>query len=242
MFNRYWTQDNSNMKYYSLSASPEPKIIGVNNGVYQGIIKWKYFTNSGSEKQILDYFSIKKHISNQATIDPIDFEIEYVEALQSAKMTDFFRFSPALYGVSFFVSKKAMNVLTEFNLPLSTFIPVQIIHRDIYYEYYAFYVAVHYREDAVDFSKSIFYEGTKFSLAPRKYLAIKNVTDYKQHKGSISSEKLAYNKKFNFSLDLFDTLFGKVDYYISERLKTAIEQAGLTGVIIKQPEEPVLIL
>lgn len=230
------------MKYYSLSGASEPKVIGVNNGVYQGNIIWKKFRNKNSEEIINgSYFSLEKHTENKGMLEAIDFEIEYIEALKSAKMTDFFKYSPKLWGVDFFITKKVKLLLSQFNLPTSAFIPSWIYHREVKYEYYAMYLATHYREDSFDFSKSLFYEGIRHSLQPKIYIKLNDVVDYKNYKGLKTPEKLKYNEKFDPSLDLFDTLCGSGNYYISERLKNEIEVAGITGIVIREPKEPELI-
>lgn len=225
-------------KYFELSGSWEPKVIGVNNGVCQGNIIWKKFEHKESEKKIMNYFSLKKLINNGPAIEPIDFEIEYVEAYKGAKMTDFFMFSPALYGISFFVTKKVKDVLSKFKLPLSAFIPVTIFHGEIKYEYYAFYIPVHYRDDSVDFSKSIFFKGS--AIVGKTFIQFKNAEEYKNFKSQKSAEKIKFNKKFDNTLDLFETIWGG-GYFISENLKVAIEEVNITGILIREPKSPELI-
>ena len=233
------------MKFYKLSVSSEPKVIGVNNGVYQGNIAWKKFELKNSEKKIKEgYFSLKKHLENKKIIEPIDFEIEYIEALKAAKLTDFFTYSPILWGVNYFVTKKVKDLLGSFKLPLSAFIPANIFHKGIKYEYYAFYVPVHYREDSFDFSNSVFYDGLPNSMKPKQYLNFNSIDDYRNCKpGTLKqSEKLAFNNNFDNTLDLFDSLYIGKGYIISESLKLAMEEAAVTGIVIREPEEPELVL
>lgn len=225
--------------YFKLSVSCEPKVIGVNNGVCQGNIIWKKFASKTSEKIITDYFSLKKFINNQPFIEPIDFEIEYVEAYKNAKMTDFFMYSPALFGVSYFITKKVVGILLKFNLPLSTFIPVSIYHKGVKYEYYAFYVAVHYREDSLDFLKSIFFDGIGFEKT--KIITFNSKEDYLKNR-FVGAEVIAFNKRFDTDLDLFKMLWSGKSYYISENLKRALEQAEVTGISIEDPINPKLHL
>jgi len=224
-------------KYFNIVSSPEPSIIGVQNGVCQGNIIWKKFSKKESQREILDYFSLKKFIENNSEITSIDFEIEFVDAYKVAKMTDFFVFSPALYGISFFVSQKVVDILISFKLPLCAFIPVIIYHRDIKHRYYAFYLPSHYRERVVDFKKSIFFK--KLDFHKRQEIHFRDIDEYLADR-LVYAEKIYFNETFDKSLDLFALVWGS-GYYISESLKIAIESEGLTGIVILEPKEPELI-
>lgn len=224
------------MKYFKLSVNCEPEIIGVNNGFSQGDIIWKNFNYADSENRIMNYFSIKKFIANNPIIEPRDFTFEYVEAEKKAKMTDFFLFSPMLFGIKHFVTKKVVDLLSKYNLPVHRFIPVNIYHKGVKYEYYALYIAVHYREDSIDFSESVFYDGTEYGA--KTYVKLKSVEEYRNYKGLKNFSLIKFNEKFDHTLDLFDMIWG--NHYISETLKLAIEEAELTGIIIREPKNPTL--
>lgn|GEM_PF-1011469 len=236
--NSHYLNYNTKMKYYHLFVSCEPEVIGVNNGFSQGNIIWNKFNYNESENRIMNYFSINKFIKNNQVIEPIDFTFEYVEAEKKAKMTDFFLFSPMLFGVRHFVTKKVVDLLNNFNLPLHKFIPVNIYQQGKRYEYYAFYIATHYREDSINFSESIFYDGTEYG--EKTFVKLDNVEEYRNYKGLKKFSQIKFNENFDTSLDLFDMIWGL--HYISEKLKLAIEQAKLTGIVIREPKNPEFIL
>ncbi len=224
------------MKYYKLFVNCEPEIIGVDNGFSQGDIIWENFNYADCENRIMNYFSIKKFIKNESVIEPIDFTFEYIEAEKKANMTDFFLFSPMLFGIKHFVTKKVVDVLSKYCLPLHAFIPANIYHRGIKYEYYALYVKVHYREESIDFLKSIFYDGTEYG--EKEFVKLKNVEEYKNYRGLKNFSILKFNEKFDPNLDLFGIWS---NHYISESLKSAMDEAGLTGIVIREPKNPELV-
>lgn len=226
------------MKYFKLEKNAEPKAIGVRNGVYQGEVKWKSFKNKKTVAEIQEYFSINRYRTNYFEIKPFNFYFEYVEACKGAKMTDFFCFSPALWGVAFFITNTAKVLFCKFNLPVHTYIPVKIYHKEIEYHYWALYIPYSYRFDSIDFNKTIFFSGTL--LQGKQFLQFKDEGDWNKNR-VFGIEKLFFNDSFDTSLDLFSSSFSGGGYYISERLKIAIEEAGLTGIVIKEPKEPELI-
>ena len=220
-------------KYYELSGSSESKIIGVRNGIHQGEIKWKRFKKLESEKKILNYF-ISKMWKSLDTLEPIDFELEYVEAYKSAKMTDFFMFTPALYRVYFLVSEKIIEIFSKHRLPLHTFIPAYVYHKEIKYKYWAFYVPQFHDENFISFDRSVFNKG---SLLNKELVTFANITDYKKS-GYILNERLVFNSKIDSSLDLFSSSLLCHRYLVSEELKEALENGGVTGVEIIEPTRP----
>lgn len=223
------------MKYYELSVSSEPKIIGVRNGVNQGKIKWKQFKSKSSEKKIIHFF-LDKLGESLDKIEPIDFEIEYVEAYKTAKMTDFFIFTPALYGVNFLVSNKVVELLKRFHLPIHTYIPAQIYHKDILYQYYGLYIPQYYTKKALVIEKCVFNKGNNVK---KEFITFKKLEDYLNYKENyLSAEKITFNKTVDTTLDLFQSIFFGYSFLISEKLKMAIEEAGVTGLVIQELKSP----
>ncbi len=223
------------MKYFKLRGNSDPKIIGVNNGVHQGEIKWRKFANNKAQKIIMEYFSLEKYRKNIEEIESFNFEIQYVEAYRSAKLTDFFRFTPRLWGIEFFVTNEVKELFSQFNLPMHAYIPVNIYHKQKLYNYSALYIPYSYRLDSIDFENSIFFKGNE--ILGKKYFKFKDEEDWSKNKIS-QAEKLFFNENFDKSLDLFISSFGGGGYYVSERLKKAIEEHSLTGVRLLEPKDP----
>jgi len=230
-----------NKKYYKLSHSSDPKIIGVSNGVCQGNIKWKYFHAPKSEELISQYFSLSKFLKHEKKIEPINFEIEYVEAYKTAKLTDLFLFSPALYGVSYFVSSKVKEIFESFKLPISTFIPAVIYHNGNKYHYWAFYIVEQTKYDTVDFQHSKFYKGLTQSIFPKRYIYFKSFEEYHSYKEDlVAREVIKINKHFNQNLDLHSCIWHPGGYLISEELKLELEKSNLKGLVISEIIHPKL--
>lgn len=227
------------MRYFNLISDSDPKTIGVRNGVHQGEIKWSKFLNDKVQMDILEYFSLEKYRTNMNEVKPYDFEIEYVEAYKSAKLTDFFTFTPRLWGIEFLITENVKALLDKFCLPVHTYIPAQIYKKGKSYQYWALYIPYTYRLDSIDFKNTIFFKGSE--LSGKEYLQFDNVEDWNKNK-VFGVEKLCLNNNFKRTLNLFKISFGGGGYYISESLKEAIGKAELTGIVIKEPKEPELII
>lgn len=219
-------------KYFQISQSSEPKIIGVRNGVHQGEIVWENFKSNSAENDFLNnLFTLDKFKANQIQPLPEGIEIEYVKAYKMAKMTDIFGFTPALYGISYFISSKFKEVLEKFNLSYVQFIPVHIYQEDNHFEYWAPYISKHYNEENFDFKKSIFYEKTYGANKPIVHVTVNNMVDYISRRFNIEPEVLFYNDKFESNLDLLISL-NCYGFVVSEQLKDTLVEAKITGINI----------
>jgi hypothetical protein len=225
------------MKFYKLSGSSEPKIIGVRNGIHQGEIKWKKFKDKNAEKIWIKFF-IERMTKSLNVIEDINFEIEYVEAYKMAKVTDFFMFTPALYGIYFFVSEKAKSVLAEYKLPIHEYFPVNIYHKETLYKYWALYIPQFYNHEYLVFNKCVFNKGYAFN---KDLVSYETFEEYKKSEVHNSTEKVVFHSKIDKNLDLFRCSFIGYNYIISERLKQSIELAGLTGLLISDKGTPELV-
>ncbi|RYD69605.1 MAG: hypothetical protein EOP53_26905 [Sphingobacteriales bacterium] len=216
----------------------DPKVIGVRNGVHQGEINWTRFQNPSGQKTIEDYFSLEKYQRNIDTIEPHPFEIEYVDAHKNAALTHFFGFNPKLWGVEFFVEDKVKALLDKFRLPNHSYIPTNIYQHGKLQHYWALYIPYSYRVESIDFPNSVFFEGSPIS--GKKLRQFRDFEEWNRNK-VFRTEKLAFNANFDSTLELFVTSFAGAGYYISGKLKNAIEETHLTGIIITEPKEPELI-
>ncbi|RYY47076.1 MAG: hypothetical protein EOO06_13165 [Chitinophagaceae bacterium] len=216
----------------------DPKVIGVLNGVHQGEISWNRFQNRLEQKAIEGYFSLEKYQRNVDTIDPHPFEIEYVDAYKNATLTHFFGFTPKLWGVEFFLEDRVKNLFDKFKLPNHSYIPTHIYQHGKSHQYWALYIPYSYRPERVDFHNSVFFEGSP--ITGKKLRQFEDLEEWNRNK-VFRTEKLAFNANFDSTLDLFVTSFGGAGYYISGKLKNAIEEANLTGVVITVPKEPELV-
>lgn len=221
-------------KYFKLSGNPEPKVIGVRNGIIQGEIIWKNFKKAETVKFIRQYFSLDRYTENNKKIVPETFKIEFVKASASAKMTDFFMFTPTLWGIEFFVTDRVKELISSYNLPVHKFIEVDIFHKEKKFKYWALYIPQHYRQEALAFEKSLF---SKQTGAGKELISFTNYEQYSQH-GYAKREKLVFNHIVDQNLDLFVSSYVGGAYLISEELKDAIEKAGLTGILIEEPYDP----
>ena len=224
-------------RYFKLTLASDAAIIGVKNGVHQGEIKWSAFENREGQKALQEYFSLERYQRNESDLEQLPQDIAPVAAYADAQLTDFFGFIPVLWGINFLVSEAVKKLLDDFHLPQHAYIPTKVYHRGTQYSYQALYLPLSYRADSIDFKHSLFFTGS--DIMGKKMLRFSDLEDWNKNK-VFRTEQLAFNEHFDRTLDLFVSSFGGSGYYISERLKTAMEQAGLTGMAITVPKEPAL--
>lgn len=124
------------------------------------------------------------------------------------------------------------------NLCLSRFYPLGLYKRKMKYDYFLFKFNSDY-SDFVDYEKTSFKEyniangnssAAFFVKSQKEFLFRKaQIKQEKETWWTIWEDKIVMSKKFDQDIDFF--IIGKLDFniYVSERLKNAIETAGLTG-------------
>ncbi|WP_293902540.1 hypothetical protein [Sphingobacterium sp. UBA5670] len=223
------------MNYYQLSIVSDPEIKGVTTGLGQVELDKD---NPITEKLAtffsgIDYWTRNKYIP--------DFEIEGCTAslYKKAKLTDFLDFSPFLFTCPFMLSERAVKVFLKFNIQKYYTYPVTLFDKGKpLQEKYELFCCPLLQYDIVDFEKSIFYKPK--GLYEKTYLNVNDNEEYRKHSGNIRAEELVLNPNFDTSLDFFCGRIGGM--YVSEGLKNAIENLGLTGVKIYEDKEPRIVI
>lgn len=173
--------------------------------------------------------------------DYVDSLPDYVPDLDgmmlagSAKLTDFLS---SAFTRMFIMSEKAKSVLEQYHLPLHQFYPLGLYKRKIKHDYFLFKYVSNY-SDFVDYERTSFKEEYLIRRYDSMPFFIKSKEEYwerrqkiKAEKGdfwTISGDKIVMNKDFDHELDFFEICILDSNTYVSERLKNAIEAAGLTG-------------
>lgn len=144
-------------------------------------------------------------------------------------------------GGDLVISQKAYDLITKFNLG-----PVQLFEASV--EQKKHEVRVYYKmhfiyslESEIEFNKSSFWYADRVVESIDSYAAYKKYLEDYDHFGITRSEKTVVKSTLINNLDLF--VIGLFDQriYISKRLKLAIFQAGLTGMILKKAKTLVCI-
>ena len=113
---------------------------------------------------------------------------------------------------------------------------------DIEYQYYWLHLSEPSLTKQLDYQRTKFYTA-KWGFEREGEILLKNYEEYEYLKSldkeasfSVKIDKIALSDKFDNTLDMFTFLPFEINIYISERLKNAIEEAGITGFEIKETD------
>lgn len=218
------------MYYNILRISSEPKVIGVNNGIYQIELDKSCFSNGKEyERFILEF-------PEDSTIDINHPRPLVYKVLKKAKLTDFMGYCQYLHGVPFVLSGKAVGIFKDFSLKEHSLIEITLKEneKDSYYLFrYPFT-----ENSSINFEKSVFY--TQRPGQDRVYHKIHNenelMTFWKQN-ALWSAEKFVLEES-EASYDCIRLRIGGI--FISDKLQKAIEAGGLIGQNIPKTNAPIL--
>lgn len=164
--------------------------------------------------------------------------IQKFELEKNAKLTD----SLYCFGLSgynnFLVSPKFKDLLERHRLMGHQFIESIVYGRKkTTYNYYFFHNSDLRLPELVDYQKSTVYSTEWLNNNTRKPITLQNFEEYKylmsldkEAKMDYHLDQIALSESFDHELDLFNLFPLDCNCYISERLKNAIEEAGITGV------------
>ncbi len=151
---------------------------------------------------------------------------------KTAKLTDVISNASIYFGL--LISNKLAELLTHFELPKYKLFKAYIIQKSESHNYNFF----HYISDLVeyiDFEKTRFY---LFNGFERTNVFIHSKNDLLKLYNEIpttsklKTDKYQFIKGYKMSLDLFQISITDSRTYISHRLKTALEEAKITGIEI----------
>lgn len=107
------------MEYYIINLSPEPKDIGVKNGIYQINIEEKIMNLNNNYVSLINNLNYKNRahfLKNQKQILNIENFTIKGKKLKSAKLTDLMGYSPNIYSFKYIYSQKFINILSKYNI------------------------------------------------------------------------------------------------------------------------------
>lgn len=157
---------------------------------------------------------------------------------KKAKMTDYI--SAGIMGLSsrLLVSNKLKLVLEKYKNENVQFFNTSIIYKDV--EDFDYWVVHPYKVDYdfVDYSKSIISKENILGSDPKEYVTIDDTEEFIKQRTHHSTdgkiwgftiEKVAFKDKLT-DFFILDGVSGGIGYYVSEKLKQEIEEAGCTGI------------
>lgn len=215
------------MKYFIMEESLNEKIIG---GNFPQVYK---FIKGYDEDAPNALFSLYKYRNAFPDYVP---NLDGVMLAGYAKLTDFISngFSNRLR----IMSPRAKAVLGQYNLCSHQFYPLGLYKRKIKHDYFLFHIVSDY-SDFVDYERTSFQEYDLISGYKSESFFVHSKAEFWEKREAIKTEKdiswgiwgdrIVMNKDFNHELDFFVISILDANTYVSERLKNAIETAGLTG-------------
>lgn len=225
------------MKYYQVGLNPEPKIIGVTNGITQVKLEEdkldlssefkSFFTsrnNSFWDNQEAAKFIIKPHLT--------------MSLLKKAKMTDIMGYSPTFFTLDYIYSDNLVKIFNGLNTNIISFFNVKIIGNTTPY-YLVFFNSVMGKE--IDFQNSI----VRSSLLRNDNVTYLDISSYEELRASMLKyplykfERISIPRKYE-GLDII-SLQPQSNHFYSERIIESITNAGITGFSIYYETSPELL-
>jgi len=209
--------------YYILKYSTDNKIVG---NTYPQIQQMIDGYNYSSENSLWNVEPTK--------IPDFTPNLNGFKLKSKAKLTDFLSVSVINYG--FLISNQAKSILSNFELPIENkFYNAVVYNGKANYGFNLFHFSC-------DLTKFIDFKRTEFYL--ENYLERKNIdktiyiSDFKIlidkyfPEYEIKTDKIIFENNFENKFDIFKITTLDTYPYISHRLKTALEEAHITGIEI----------
>jgi|GEM_PF-1408955 len=214
--------------YYLTRLSIEKNVVGVMDDSQVEIYR-DGFIDKSSYDGLIEQFGSRdswKNIKNHSTSNIV---LQYVKPRVGAKITSFLSYSPWLIGCPFMVAKDVYDKLKKYNFsPHHIFDANLIINNEV--TEYLLLSCPSLDFSVIDFSKSIFFEGSfglnKKYIYPKSYEELEKIRG--ESAGFIRAEKYVFNNNFNDSLDFY--VLSDNQIFISERLAKEITCCGYDGL------------
>jgi hypothetical protein len=204
--------------YYTIKNNLEDKVIGyvseqascITIFTAQQISAWKLYGNVVPTQK----FELKKR----------------------AKLTD------TLWSLSvhngFLINEKVKNIIENHNIMRHQYFDTKVYDKnDKEYQYYWLHLSEPDLTKTIDFPKSLFCRKElltrKEDIKLNSYEEYENICKQLDIISSVDVDKIALSDRFDKSLDMFYFLPLDNKIYISEKLKTALENANVAGFEIK---------
>jgi hypothetical protein len=228
------------MQFYLFKEACATKETGPD---YPQIQKWK----SGYDDDKADSYYSYYEASSKGSVFP-DFtpDLDALVMYNRAKPTDII--SSGL-SIGLIISKKLKAIIEQFKFQSYRLYPTKIIHKKVELnEYYFMHIISDYYSDYLDFvnyKQSVFITAGIANDNPQNII-LTSKQDYlnkakelqndfsvkKNTYRAIYAERICFNREFDKNLDFFIAPFG-IDYYISQNLKNALVENGITGYEIQ---------
>ncbi|MCC6280694.1 MAG: hypothetical protein IT262_08845 [Saprospiraceae bacterium] len=211
------------MKLFKLEQSVEGPIIGDFPQVQE---KWPWLTDRWGE--------------NSYTMTPLKGRIEfdivfpYFELAKRAKLTDWVS-AVNVDRNYLMVSTRLLALLKGFVLDEYQYFPVPVHTPNKIVDYHLIYFPWPRQDDFINWEKSTFRRITKSGENILLQFENAKARNLAKDAHEIQIEKIIINTN-KITMDVFRFRSFHLGFYVSERLKNAMESAGMTGIVYEIPE------
>ena len=230
------------MIYHSFRTSSEASVIGVRDGMPPAVIHPAGFSNKKTYQEMETFLGYKSHWERTrqgVSHDPPHlYTIEYAKLRPRAKLTDFLGFSAPFMACPFMLSAKAKAVFAKYCIPRSFLFDSLLYNKEgLVTSEYSLLYCPYLEYEVIDFAKSRFRMKTPDN-SNWEYHTFGDLQAYESFTATgyaanlLQVASLVMSEKFDNRLDFFKCRIGPM--YMSERLKAAIEEAGLSGLEFPQ--------
>ena len=217
------------MKYYQISRTSEPKIIGIKTGASQVELLEVKIEKNQNYKDFENHFSghNKEFWHNQNKVFELNPPVIKGKLRKNAKQTDIMEYGPVYSFLYCLYSEKYINILKSFNIG-----NYKIFDFEIYNtleKYYLLFIQSVILEE-INYNKSTVITGYK-QLNNVKYHSIKSAQDFiefKQKEPISNFETLVIPEKY-YGRDVIDIQATALPFY-SEKLIDFLVDCGVSGL------------
>lgn len=219
------------MKYYQISRSAEPNIIGIKTGTSQVEL------DEDAIEKNQEYFDFKNHFSGdnenfwytQERVFSLNPPMIQGKMRTKAKLTDIMRYGQVYHYLFEMYSQKYIDIIKSFNISPFKIFDFKI--KDISELYFLMFIKT-VTLNEIDFDKSIVITGYKH-LNNINYHPIKNKKEFIEFKelAPISTFESLFIPKEYFAKDII-AVQGIVQHFYSEKLIDFLLDCGITGLQI----------
>jgi len=230
------------MQYYIFKEACDTKETGP---VYPQIQKWKPGYDDDKPDSFYSYYIAAK----SGGFPDFTPNMDYLILHGRAKPTDIISSG---MSTGFIISEKLKTLFDQFVLPPHRFYPAKVLHKKTELNGYFFIHIISDYTDFVDYPESTFIT-SGFSNTDPQPITITSKEDYiskakqlqdnsfvkKLPYRSIGAKEIYFNSKFDKGLDFFEIGRFDINFYISQTLRDALADNGITGCDI-QPTDRIV--
>lgn len=223
--------------YFQISASSDPKVIGVKNGIYQVELV------NLPERRTNDVFAELINETNAGAFIPRQHQLfDYTGRsfqgvlIKNAKLTDVMGYSPYIFGFKFVASNSVRDIMERYR-EKDEFALFPVAIRTVVESYYALFVPFIPINNIV-FSKSAIFSGTKLK---KKEVQVEDYDDYIRFSAKdpfLFFEKVVLPHTFRRNMLCIQ---GAGDVFVSQNLADELRAAEVTGMEVVKSCELVFV-